>query len=314
VSNLAKPYLSVISPVYCCAACLVELSKRIGEALESITPHYEIIFINDSSPDNAWEIILKVGETDKRIKGIHLSRNFGQHYAITAGLEAASGEWVVVMDCDLQDRPEEIPALFKKAQEGFEVVFAERQQRQDHLLKRLSSRFFYHLLNYLSGSDYDFRTANFGVFHRKVIDAICSMGDQSRFFPTMVRWTGFRTTSIPVVHQARGKGKTSYSLSKLIKLGVDIILSCSDKPLRIAAGAGILISLIATAMVGFSLLRYLHGDVTVAGYTSIMASMWLLAGIILFSIGIIGLYLGRIFEAVKKRPAYIISKKSNFHE
>jgi dolichol-phosphate mannosyltransferase len=305
------PEISVVSPVYCCADCLGALCERIESALGSIGVSHEIVLVDDASPDGAWPVMRELAASDPRIKAVGLSRNFGQHAAIAAGLEHARGGWLVVMDCDLQDRPEEIAALYAKAQEGYDIVFAEREARQDGWLKRTSSRAFIALLNWLSGADYDYRTANFGIYSRAVIDAVRSMGDRARFFPVMVRWTGFRRASIPVQHDARGNGGSSYTLKKLVKLGLDTMLSYSDKPLRLVATAGIVISLIALVMTGFSLYRYLHGDVTVAGYTSLIASMWLLAGVMLFCMGIIGLYVGRVFESVKSRPMFIVRERLN---
>jgi dolichol-phosphate mannosyltransferase len=305
------PEISVVSPVYCCADCLGALCERIESALGSIGVSHEIVLVDDASPDGAWPVMRELAASDPRIKAVGLSRNFGQHAAIAAGLEHARGRWLIVMDCDLQDRPEEIAGLYAKAQEGYDIVFAEREARQDGWLKRTSSRAFIALLNWLSGADYDYRTANFGIYSRAVIDAVRSMGDRARFFPVMVRWTGFRRASIPVQHDARGNGGSSYTLKKLVKLGLDTMLSYSDKPLRLVATAGIVISLIALVMTGFSLYRYLHGDVTVAGYTSLIASMWLLAGVMLFCMGIIGLYVGRVFESVKSRPMFVVRERLN---
>lgn len=305
------PDISVVSPVYCCADCLRALCGRIDAALAATGASYEIVLVDDASPDAAWPVMCELAGADPRIKAVALSRNFGQHCAIAAGLEHARGRWIVVMDCDLQDRPEEIAALYARAREGFDVVFAEREVRRDGWFKRNSSRAFIALLNWLSGADYDYRTANFGIYGRAVIDAVRSMGDRARFFPVMVRWTGFRRTSIPVQHDARGNGGSSYSLRKLLKLALDIMLSYSDKPLRLVATAGLVISIVALAMTAFSLYRYLHGDVTVAGYTSVIASMWLLAGVMLFCMGIIGLYVGRVFEAVKSRPVFIVRERIN---
>lgn len=307
----AVPLISVVSPVYCCEGCLRELCARLIATLSSITEHFEIVLVDDASPDDAWKTLRELCATDPRIKAVGLSRNFGQHYAIAAGLEQTSGEWVVVMDCDLQDRPEEIAALYAKALEGYDVVFGEREVRRDGWFKRTSSRLFIGVLNYLSGADYDYRTANFGVFHRRVVDAVRSMGDSSRFFPVMVRWTGFRRTSIPIQHEARGEGRSAYTWRRLVRLGMDIILSNSDKPLRLVAVAGIVISLVALVITAYSLLRYLHGDVDVAGYTSLIASMWLLAGVMLFCMGVIGLYVGRVFESVKARPVFIVRERIN---
>lgn len=305
------PDISIVSPVYCCADCLRALCDRIGAAVATTGASYEIVLVDDASPDAAWPVMRELAAADPRIKAVALSRNFGQHCAIAAGLEQTHGRWVIVMDCDLQDRPEEIAALYAKAREGYDVVFAEREVRQDGWFKRTSSRAFIALLNWLSGADYDYRTANFGIYSRAVIDAVRSMGDRARFFPVMVRWTGFKRTSIPVQHEARGNGGSSYTLRKLLKLALDIMLSYSDKPLRLVATTGIVISLIALVMTGFSLYRYLHGDVTVAGYTSLIASMWLLAGVMLFCMGIIGLYVGRVFESVKSRPFFVVRERLN---
>jgi glycosyltransferase involved in cell wall biosynthesis len=305
------PEISVVSPVYCCADCLRALCARLADTLSALGKDYEIILVDDASPDDAWPVLRELAAADPRVKAIALSRNFGQHYAIAAGIEHARGRWIVVMDCDLQDRPEEIANLYAKAQEGYEVVFAERETRRDGWLKRTSSRLFIVLLNYLSGADYDYRTANFGIYARSVIEAVRSMGDRSRFFPVMVRWTGFRKTSVPVQHDVRGNGGSSYSLRKLLRLALDIMLSYSDKPLRLVATLGIIVSMIALVMTGFSLYRYLHGDVSVAGYTSLIASMWLLAGVMLFCMGIIGLYVGRVFESVKFRPTFIVRERLN---
>jgi polyisoprenyl-phosphate glycosyltransferase len=307
----ATPRISVVSPVYGCAGCLRELVARIHAAVSAIGETYEIVLVDDASPDAAWPVARELGAADARIKAIALSRNFGQHHAIAAGLDCASGDWIVVLDCDLQDRPEEIGKLWAKAQEGHEVVFAERETRQDGWLKRTLSRAFIALLNRLSGADYDYRTANFGIYARPVVDAVRSMGDPSPFFPIMVRWTGFRTTSIPVQHDARGDGESAYTLRKLARLALETVLSHSDKPLRLVAALGLIVSLVALGITAFSVLRYLHGDVTVAGYTSIIASMWLLAGVMLFCMGIIGLYVGRVFESVKRRPLYVVRERVN---
>jgi dolichol-phosphate mannosyltransferase len=312
VRTASTPTISVVTPVYCCATCVRELCRRLGETLSKIADDYEIVLVDDASPDGAWNVMRELCATDARIKAIGLSRNFGQHYAIAAGLEHATGEWIVVMDCDLQDRPEEIAALYAKAREGNDIVFAEREVRSDGWFKRNASRAFIALLNWLSGANYDYRTANFGIYSRVVVDAVRSMGDRSRFFPVMVRWTGFRSTSIAVRHDARGEGESAYSLRKRLRLALDVILSSSDKPLRLVAALGIVVSLGAIGMTVYSLVRYLHGDVTVAGYTSLIASMWLIAGVMLFCMGIIGLYVGRVFESVKFRPTFLVRERINF--
>ena len=305
--------ISVVSPVYCCADCLRALVPAPrGNTFRVSARSYEIILVDDASPDDAWPVLREFCAADPRIKAIALSRNFGQHYAIAAGIEHAVGRWVVVIDCDLQDRPEEIASALRQSAGRLRHRLRRTRNAAGRLVQtQLVSRLFIALLNYLSGADYDYRTANFGIYSRAVIDAVRSMGDRSRFFPVMVRWTGFRKTSIPVQHDARNDGSSSYTLRKLMRLALDIMLSYSDKPLRLVATLGIIVSMIALAMTGFSLYRYLHGDVTVAGYTSLIASMWLLAGVILFCMGIIGLYVGRVFENVKSRPIFIVRDQLN---
>jgi dolichol-phosphate mannosyltransferase len=311
--NHSEIHLSVVSPVYGCKTCLAELYLRLKQSLSQITENFEIILVNDNSPDNAWETIEELSNKDNRVKGIKLSRNFGQHYAITAGLEHSSGEWVIVMDCDLQDQPEEILNFYKKSQEGWDVVFGRRELRQDNFFKRLGSKLFYQLLGYLTNTKQDSAIANFGIYHRQVIQAIGSMGDTMRYFPTMVRWVGFRQTAINIEHAERTSGKTSYSFKKLLRLSLDVILAFSDKPLRLTVKLGMAISLFSLIFAIYYVLKYFVGGINVPGFTSLILSVWLLSGIIIFLIGIIGLYLGKTFENVKNRPKFIISKKTNFN-
>jgi dolichol-phosphate mannosyltransferase len=286
------------------------LHGRIVASLSAITDDFEIILVCDASPDDSWQRIKALAATDERVKGILLSRNFGQHYAIAAGLDHASGDWIVVMDCDLQDRPEEISRLYAKAQEGYEIVFGARAERRDGFFKRLGSRMFYKLLNYLSDANHDARTANFGIFHRDVIDVLCRMREPNRAFPIQVKWTGFHQGSIEVQHDSRPDGKSSYSLRKLIKLAVDITLSYSDKPLRLSAYLGFLFASGAVIYACVLLVRHWLGEIFVLGYTSLILSIWLLGGIILFCLGVLGLYLGRVYESAKGRPIYIVSQRT----
>ncbi|MDP2235948.1 MAG: glycosyltransferase family 2 protein [Bacteroidales bacterium] len=305
------PHLSIVSPVYRAEKILPVLVQRITDAVKLITNDFEIILVDDFSPDNSWAVIEELAKENTTIKAIKLSRNFGQHYAITAGLDHAKGEWIVVMDCDLQDRPEEIPLLYKKAQEGFDIVLARRSVRKDKLLKRLFSKYFYKALSYLTGSEQDESVANFGIYHQKVNDAIRQMRESIRYFPTMVQWVGFRTVKIEVQHDERYEGETSYNLRKLLHLAADIILAFSDKPLRILVKGGLLIALIFFVVALIYLIKWFRGDIVILGYTSLIISVWLLSGIIIATLGVVGLYIGKIFEGVKNRPIYLIEKKIN---
>lgn len=306
-----NPHISIVSPVYGCKTCLYELYHRLTSVLEQINKEFEIILINDNSPDGAWETIKELSHKDNKVKGINLSRNFGQHYAIAAGLTVCKGEWVIVMDCDLQDKPEEILKLYSKTNEGYDVVLGRRKLRQDSIFKVACSRLFYQVLGYLTETTQDSAVANFGIYNWKVIKAINEMGDNMRYFPTMVKWVGFRQTTIDIEHAERTEGKSGYSIKKLLHLGLDVILAFSDKPLRLTVKLGLLISATSFIVVIISLIRHFLGYVHVLGWTSMILSLWLLAGIIIFLIGIVGLYIGKTFENVKKRPRFIISDEIN---
>jgi len=310
-NNNLSPFLSVVTPVYGCRTSLYELYYRLKETLETINSNFEIIMVNDDSPDKAWDAILELAKKDNRIKGINLSRNFGQHYAITAGLEHAQGEWVVVMDCDLQDQPEEIIKLYNKALEGLEIVLGKRENRQDNFFKKTFSKWFYKVLSYLTGTKQDASIANFGIYHKKVISAICSMEDNLRYFPTMVKWVGFKSTTIFVEHAERSKGKSTYSYRKLINLSLDVMLAFSDKPLKLTVKFGLIISFFSIIFGIYNLIKFINGDIIVLGWISLILSIWFLSGMIIFVLGIVGLYVGKTFEKVKNRPKYIISDLIN---
>jgi len=299
--------ISVISPVYRAENILDELISRIRSAMP--VENFEIILVDDGSPDNSWSKIEQLSAMYTEVVGIKLSRNFGQHYAITAGLDAARGEWVVVMDCDLQDRPEEIPNLWAKAQEGYEVVWARRSNRQDNFLKKFTSKLFYRTLAWLTGSYQDESISNFGIYHQKVIQQIVSMRERIRYFPTMVKWVGFRQTTLNVVHAEREEGSSNYTYKKLFNLALDIMLAYSDKPIRLTVKIGFFIACTGFLFALFTLYKYLHGDIVVAGYASLIISLWVLTGFLLVTLGMVGLYIGKTFEGVKNRPIYIVEKK-----
>jgi len=305
-------HISVVSPVYRADKIISELVKQIKANVSQITQDFEIILVNDASPDNSWLEIKKECENDKRVTGINLSRNFGQHYAITAGLSFAGGEWVVVMDCDLQDRPDEIPNLYAKAQEGYQSVFAQRVQRNDSFTKRLSSKAFYTLFSYLTETKQDPSVANFGIYHKSVIESILSMKDQVRYFPTMVQWVGYNKFYLPVKHDDRFDGKSSYNFSRLFRLAVDTIIAFSDKPLRLTAKIGFFISAISFLVGIFYFIGHLSGHILVSGFASLIISIWFLAGVIIMILGMFGLYVGKIFEKVKQRPVFIIKDKISY--
>lgn len=303
--------ISIVSPVYKGEKLIQELVNRLNAVLPEISKDYEIILVEDGSPDKSWKVIEELCKNNPKVKGIKLSRNFGQHYAITCGLNAAKGEWVVVMDCDLQDQPEEIPNLLNKAIEGYDIVFAQRENRQDVFLKKLSSTFFYKVFSYLTETKQDSSIANFGIYNKKVISAILSMNDYIRYFPTMVQWVGFNSIKLRVKHDSRLEGKSSYTFSKLLRLAFNNIISFSDKPLRILVKLGFYISSISFLMGTFYLYQYVIGKIVVLGFTSIIITITFLSGIIILTLGLVGIYVGKTFEQSKQRPTYIIQSELN---
>jgi len=306
-----QPDLSVVSPVYRAVESLSKLVHELRSVLGVAGTSYEIILVEDGSPDESWSEIRKACAAYPEVIGVKLSRNFGQHYAISAGLSRARGARVIVMDCDLQDRPSEIAKLLAKADEGYDVVLARRALRRDGWFKRTASRIFYGVLGWLTGVKQDPAIANFGVYSDKVIKAVNSMPETIRYFPTMVRWVGFRTAVIDVEHARRPEGKTSYNLRKLINLALDICLAYSDKPLRIVVATGFAVSLIGIGFAIYTILLAIRGQIVVLGYASLIVSLWLLTGLIIFIVGVVGLYVGKCFEGVKQRPSFVIDEILN---
>lgn len=302
------PTLSIVSPVYGCAGCLEELVERCKRALGG-GERLEILLVDDGSPDDAWRRIGELARLHPEVRGVRLSRNFGQHAAIYAGLERARGDHVAVLDCDLQDRPEEIPALLARARAGTDIVLAQRQARRDGLGKRLASWCFYRVLAWLTGVPQDHRVANFGVYSRRVVELLVAMPESDRCFPLMVRWTGLPSESVPVEHAARAEGRSAYGLRKAARLAMGIALSHSDKPLRLVVKAGMAVSLVAGGVVLAAVYLWASGRTGVAGYTSIIASIWLLCGILMFCMGVVGMYVGQVFRDGKHRPAFVVERE-----
>lgn len=288
-----------------------ELVRRNIEALSQITDNFEIILVNDASPDDTWEVIRSECAKDQRVKGINLSRNFGQHYAISAGLANVSGELIVVMDCDLQDRPEEIPNLYSKAQEGWDIVQARRLNKKFGFFKRLSSTVYHKIFDWLSGQNSDPAIANFGIYKKEVITEINNMPEQARAFGTLLNYLGFSRTTIDVQHAERVEGRSSYSFKKLLRLSFDTSISNTNKPLKMAVSLGIIMAIVSFVLAIYNIIAKLTGIISLQGYTTTVFSIWFVGGLMLFVIGIVGLYVGKIFDQVKGRQLYIIKDKIN---
>jgi len=301
--------ISIVSPVYRAEKILPILVSEINLVMERIGKDYEIILVDDRSPDNSWEVMKVLSSQNPKIKSIRLSRNFGQHSAIFAGLTKAKGDWVVVMDCDMQDQPKEIAKLYKKALEGYDIVLGQRENRKDKFLKKLSSKLFYKVFNYLSGGQFNNEIGNFGIYKKKVIDSILNINDYIKFFPLFINWVGFKSTSIPIEHSSREEGKSSYSISRLLKLAFNVIISFSDKPLRLFINFGLGISILSFILGIYYLYLAVTHRITQPGFSSLILSIWFLSGIIISCIGIVGVYLGKTFDQAKNRPTFIIDEE-----
>ena len=298
--------LSVVIPVYGCCASLDALYERLEKTLSSITDDFEIIMVNDASPDLAWAKIQKLSELDNKVKGINFSKNFGQHKAIAAGLDYADGDWVIVMDCDLQDQPEEILKLYAEAMNGYEVVFGRRVDRQDTYFKRLGSKVFYWIYNYFTESNANGQIGNFSIVSKKVVHELRKITERNRPYALLVNWLGFSRSDIDIEHDIRSEGKSSYTFNKLLSLASDIIIAYSNKPLKLSINLGFILSTFAFLYALWLVVSYYYFDITVEGWTSVIVSIFFIGGLIISNLGILGIYIGRIYDEVKNRPYYII--------
>ena len=306
-------HLSIISPCYGAPTLLNELARQITEVASSITPDYEIILVEDGSPDNSREIIRDICKKDKHVKAVFLSRNFGQQPAINAGLDASTGEWGVILDCDLQNPPSHIRSLYDKAQEGYDIVFASRQDRPDSFFMTQGSKVFNKLISYLTNTKQDESVAEFAIYNRKVVDAMQQMGDYVRYYPLMDKWVGFRIAKVAVHHDERTDGKeSSYSMLKRIDLAVTTTIAFSTKVLRLIVYAGTIVTLLAICFALYLAIDFMVTGINVSGWLTLFVSMWFIAGIIITVLGIMATYIGYIFDEVKRRPTYIIGEKINF--
>jgi dolichol-phosphate mannosyltransferase len=298
-------HISVVTPVYRAEDCLEELYRRLVAALSGITQDFEIVMVEDCGGDRSWEIIRELARRDPRVKGIQFSRNFGQHYGITAGLDHCDGDWVVVMDCDLQDRPEEIPVLYAKAREGYDVVHAQRDRSRDPLLKRSASNVYFRLLRFLADVGDD-TPGNFRILSRKVVENFRQLREQLRYSAGLLNWMGFPTAYVNVQQAERYAGETTYTLAKLWKLAFDIMIAFSDKPLRLSVRLGFVIAFLAFCYGVYILVSALLYGSPITGWSSLIVSIYFIGGIIIAILGVIGIYLGKTFDESKKRPLYIV--------
>ena len=304
-------FISVVIPVYGAEATLPVLYDRLRSVLDTLGKDFEIVLVDDRSADRSWAVIQDIAARDSRVKGLRLSRNFGQHHAITAGIDACRGEWVVVMDCDLQDAPEDIPRLYGKALEGYDVVLGRREWSGEHAFRRMVSRVFYRMFAYLTDTKWDSRVGVYRIMSKEVVTELRTMREQLRFLSGLVEWMGFPTASIDVQRGERHDGRSHYTVRKLLRLGGGAIVAHSDKPLRLAMAFGFAISAMAMAFMGFIVWRALRHGNPITGWSSLMAVTLFLGGVLISLAGVLGVYLGKVFDEVKGRPLYIVRERAN---
>ncbi|UOQ73505.1 glycosyltransferase family 2 protein [Hymenobacter cellulosilyticus] len=300
--------LSVIIPIYNEEANIPALYTRLGGVLDPMGVRYEFIFINDGSRDKSLTLVQNLAARDSRVRYIDFSRNFGHQIAVTAGLDLAAGQTVVIIDADLQDPPELIPQLYAKLQEGYEVVYAKRRSRQgESAAKKLTAKLFYRLLASITSISIPVDTGDFRIISRKVVDALKQMPEQNKFIRGQISWIGYRQTYIEYDRAERAGGETGYTYRKMIRLALDGITGFSDAPLKAATISGFIVSGIAFLVMLYTLYsRFVTHDYQ-PGWASLMISILFLGGVQLIAVGIIGEYIARLSANVRQRPLYIIS-------
>ena len=311
--NTSRPYLSLVIPVFNEAEIIATLCSRMVSALAHLTDEYEVIFVNDGSTDSSLQLLGAVAARNKRFRVIDLARNFGHQTAITAGLQYALGAAVIIMDADLQDPPELIPHFVEKWKEGFEIVYAVRAKRKEGLLKRALYKVFYRTLQKLANIDIPLDSGDFGLIDRRVVDIINKMPECNRFIRGLRSWAGFRQTGIPYDRDARFSGVPKYSFSKLFKLALDGLFSFSTIPLRLATAMGFIISGLSFLGIFLYLYRFLTTP-RVPGFTTLIIIVLFIGGVQLITVGILGEYIGRIYDETKQRPLFVVRETINIDE
>jgi glycosyltransferase involved in cell wall biosynthesis len=304
--------ISVVVPVYNEEATLAELYRRTATQLEQVGEEWELIFVDDGSSDGSGPALRALREKDKRVKVVELSRNFGHQQALTAGIESATGACVVLMDGDLQDPPEVIPALVQKWRDGYQVVFAERRSRKDRGLRSIGFLVFYPVFRLLSDLPATQQAGVFGLMDRVVIDEFIQLRESNRFIPALRSWLGFRQAGVAYDREERGAGQPKQSLGSLVKYAMDGVISFSYKPLRAATLMGFVTSAAALVLAVFYFVTFFTMNKPITGFTTIIVCVLFIGGVQLICVGILGEYIGRIYEEVKRRPLFVVRSRTGF--
>lgn len=307
-----KELISVIVPMYFEEGVARECYERLKNVMEKNDYQFELIFVNDGSTDRTLDILDEIADKDKRAKVINFSRNFGHQIAVTAGIDFAKGDALIIIDADLQDPPELIPDLINKWQEGYDVVYAKRKQRKGETwFKLITAKYFYKFLNYMSDIDIPKDTGDFRLVDRKVANVFRKMTERNRFVRGMFSWIGFRQTYVEYERDERFAGETKYPLRKMIKFASDGIISFSTKPLRLVMTMGFASVMVSVLVLLYTFFVFLFGREVEPGWASIMVAITFFSGIQLLGVGIVGQYIARIYEESKNRPNYIVKDTIN---
>lgn len=305
LSELSRPELSVVIPSYGCIGCLEELCERLHRVLAGMGKSFEIVIVDDRSPDNSWPLTESLAQRYPAVRGVRLSRNFGQHIAITAGLASARGDNVVVMDCDLQDPPELIPQLYRKLQEGHDLVFGRRVERTHSMFRQVMAKLYFRIMRAAMREAVEGSYGTFSILSRKVVDAFLRFGERERHYLLILRWLGFNAGTLDYAHAERHAGRSSYSLARLLRHAVGGMFFHT----------GVFLTWIMYVGMGFTALSFLGAAYFIyrhivsappPGWTSLAVGISFSTGLILASVGAVGIYVSRTFEMSKGRPIYVV--------
>ena len=307
-----KPEYSVIIPAYNEQEVIEESYKRLTAVMRQLNEPYELLFVDDGSRDDTAGILARICENDRNVKLLRFSRNFGHMPAITAGMDYARGNAILVIDADLQDPPELFPEMIGKWREGYDVVYGKRSERKgETAFKKMTAGLYYRFLRRMTDVDLPVDTGEFRLIDRKVCDAIKSIKEKNRYIRGLVSWVGFKQTAVEYVREKRFAGVTKYPLTKMIKFAMDGITTFSYKPLKLATHLGFGISVLSFLYLLIVLYQRLFTDTTTTGWASMVAIVLFSQGIVLMVLGLMGEYIGRIFEEMKGRPIYIVKEILN---
>jgi dolichol-phosphate mannosyltransferase len=310
-SHPAHSELSIVSPIFGAEHSLLRLHERLSAAAAQVTDRYELVLVEDCSPDGSWGRLRELAERDVRVKAIRLTRNFGQQNAIAAGLAHASGRRIVVIDCDLQDQPEKIPAMWAKADEGFDIVFTLRRERKDSIQKRVFSWMFYTLMGMTGKGFLRPGIGTFSLISRDVRDSYLRVADEHSLYVAVLHWLGYESTVIEQLHSERDSGKSGYSFRKLVHYAINGLVTQSNTLLHMSIMLGFGLVLLSFGGIVYLIVRKLTNSVEVTGWASLAVLNLAVGGAIMLSLGVLGLYIGRIFEQVRGRPLFLVRERIN---